>query len=96
MAAYSLSGKAAEELERVYEYSVLTFGLVQARSYVNGLHQLFQTLADNPMLGRSAERLAPEMRCIEYKSHSIFYRHANRHTLIVRVLHQTMDVDRHL
>lgn len=48
------------------------------------------------MLGRSAERLAPEMRRIEYKSHSIFYRHANRHTLIVRVLHQTMDVDRHL
>lgn len=36
------------------------------------------------------------MRRIEYKSHSIFYRHANRHTLIVRVLHQTMDVDRHL
>lgn len=51
MAIYSLTAKAAEDLERIYEYSVLTFGLVQARSYLNGLHQLFQTLADNPMLG---------------------------------------------
>jgi len=96
MATYSLTAKAAEDLERIYEYSVLTFGLVQARYYLNGLHQLFQTLAENPMLGRSAERLAPKMRRIEYKSHSVFYRNENRHALIVRVLHQTMDVDRHL
>lgn len=96
MAAYSLSAKAADELDQIYEYSILNFGLVQARSYLDGLHQLFRMLADNPMLGRSAEQLAPSLRRVEYKSHVVFYRAADRHTLIVRVLHQNMDVDRHL
>ena len=48
MVAYSLSPKAATDLDGIYEYTIVTFGLTQARNYLAGLHECFQVLADNP------------------------------------------------
>jgi len=73
MATYSLSEKAVSDLEDIYEYTILNFGLEQARAYLLGLHERFQILADNPGVGRSAEQLALELRRHEYQSHIIFY-----------------------
>jgi toxin ParE1/3/4 len=57
MAAYSLSEKAVSDLDGIYEYAILNFGLEQARAYLLGLHECFQILADNPGIGRSATTL---------------------------------------
>lgn len=38
MASYSLSSKAAADLEDIYEYTIIHFGLEQARVYLLGLH----------------------------------------------------------
>ena len=59
MAAYSLSSKAATDLDGIYEYSILNFGLEQARVYLSGLHERFKTLAEHPTHGRYADDLAP-------------------------------------
>lgn len=37
MAVYSLSAKAAADIDGIYEYTILQFGLEQARAYVYGL-----------------------------------------------------------
>ena len=95
MAAYSLSGKAASDLDGIYEYTILNFGLEQARAYLLGLHERFQILADNPGVGRSAAQLAPELRRHEYQSHIIFYTPKEKGVLIMRVLHTRMDAKRH-
>ena len=95
MAAYSLSEKAVSDLDGIYEFTILNFGLEQARSYLLGLHERFQILADNPGVGRSAAQLAPELRRHEYQSHIIFYIPKEKGVLIVRVLHERMDVKRH-
>lgn len=52
MAAYSLSEKAVSDLDRIYEYTILNFGLEQARAYLLGLHERFQILADRETDGR--------------------------------------------
>ncbi len=95
MAAYSLSDKAVSDLDGIYEYTILNFGLEQARAYLLGLHERFQILADNPGVGRSAAQLAPELRRHEYQSHIIFYIPKEAGVLIVRVLHTRMDAKRH-
>jgi len=96
MAGYRLSSKAAADLETIYEYTILNFGVAQARTYLSGLHQRFQSLAGNPTQGRSAADLAPALLRSEYQSHILFYVAENDGVRIVRVLHQSMDVRRHL
>lgn len=96
MAGYSLSSKATADLEGIYEYTILHFGLEQARAYLFGLHERFQMLAEQPMQGRKADELAPGLRRVEYQSHIVFYISTGTGIRIVRVLHQRMDVTRHV
>lgn len=96
MASYSLSSKAAADLEGIYEYTILKFGLEQARVYLFGLHERFQMLAEQPTQGRKADELALGLRRVEYQSHIVFYIPKNNGIRIVRVLHQRMDVTKHL
>ncbi|MGB5830775.1 MAG: type II toxin-antitoxin system RelE/ParE family toxin [Thiohalocapsa sp.] len=95
MAAYSLSGKATSDLDGIYEYTILNFGLEQARTYLIGLHERFQILADNPGVGRSAAQLSPDLRRHAHQSHIVFYVPREKGVLIVRVLHARMDAKRH-
>lgn len=96
MAVYSLSSKAAADLAGIYEYTILNFGQEQARAYLSGLHERFETLAEQPMHGHTADELAPGLRRFEYQSHIVFYVPKDNGVRIVRVLHQSMDVKKHL
>lgn len=96
MASYRLSNKADNDIAEHYEYGILNFGLGQAREYLLGLHQKFQTLAENPLLGRSATEIKADLRRLEYGSHVVFYLPEQDGVLIVRVLRKEMDFVRHL
>ncbi len=96
MAGYNLSSKAAADLDGIYEYTILHFGLEQARGYLFSLHERFQMLAVQPTQGRTVDELAPGLRRIEYQSHVVFYMSKDDGIRIVRVLHQRMDVARHV
>lgn len=96
MAVYRLSAKAASDLDTIYEYTILRFGLDQARVYLFGLQEQFQILAEQPAHGRQADALARGLRRWEYQSHIIFYMPAKHGIRIVRVLHQRMDARRHV
>ncbi len=41
MAVYRLSPQAADDLDGIYEYTILTFGLEQEQDYLTGLHSHF-------------------------------------------------------
>ena len=41
MAVYSLSSKAAADLDQIHEYTILNFGLKQARRIKGTRHALF-------------------------------------------------------
>jgi toxin ParE1/3/4 len=53
-------------------------------------------LAEFPDLGRNARDIRLGGGKIEVASHSAFYRKTENGVLIVRVLHQRMDFERHL
>ena len=95
MAGYSLSRKADHDLEQIYEHSVLRFGLIQARTYLEGLFDLFASLAARPKMGREANDLQPGLRRSEHEAHVVFYKVDDTDVLIVRVLHRSMDTQRH-
>ena len=95
MGVYRLSREAAIDLDGIHEYTTINFGLTQAHSYLTGLHERFGALAQQPMLGRGAGRVARNLRRYEYQSHVVFYIPEDDDVLIVRILHKNMDVRRH-
>jgi toxin ParE1/3/4 len=94
--SYTLSGKADGDIENIAEASLQQWGLARAEQYILGLHETFQMLVEFPDLGRDASHIRPGYRKIETAGHSVFYRKTEDGILIVRVLHQSLDFERHL
>ncbi len=92
---YRLSRLAAADLEEIAEYTIERFGIEQSRRYRDGLKTCFVQLANNPMLGRRTEQLMSGLQRFEHKSHVVFYISEPDYLLILRVLHSSMDVQRH-
>ena len=96
MVDFRLSPRAETDLAEIADYTIETFGVEQARRYRDGLVACFQSLAQNPRLGRSVEWLATGLRRFEHRSHAVFYVVDERGVVVVRVLHVRMDASRHL
>lgn len=93
MASYSLSGRAAADVAEIFEYSIANFGLTKARDYLEGLHQRFVMLGNNPRYGQRADELSPGLRRTPYGSHVVFYVYRPGRVFVVRILHQGMDAE---
>ena len=50
MYSYTLTRDAKEDLWRIYEYGVRTFGEIQADKYSKMLHNCFVKIASNPFM----------------------------------------------
>jgi toxin ParE1/3/4 len=86
-----ISKAAAADIAGIARFTIQAFGVHQARHYRDGLMRCFESLAENQMLGRSAETLARELRRFEFRSHVVFYGAEEAGILVVRVLHASMD-----
>ena len=86
MAKYRLSESADRDLDKLYVYGVLNFGLTQAERYIDGLIRRFDELTNNPYLYQAVDDIRPGYRRSVYKSHAIYYRIESDIILIVRIL----------
>jgi len=96
MADYELSNRADEDLSEVYVFSHRRFGESHADAYLQALEERFLMLAEQPHLGRRIDHIHKGYFRFEYASHSIFYKLKKNGIFVVRVLHQSMDPDRHV
>jgi len=83
MAGYELTEAADRSLEDIYRYSVVTFGPKVAERYLNGMHQAFELLAENPHIGAGQSWIRPGYRRLVHESHVIYYRPIGAGVLIV-------------
>lgn len=95
MANYRLSELAAADVESIVEFTVETFGALQAVKYHASLERTFQLLADFPRIGLPTYDLRPGLYRLPHKSHTIFYTHGLDHILIARVLFARADFKRY-
>ncbi len=96
MGTYKISELCDEDIGRIYEYGIVQFGLKQAKEYILGLNESFESLANQNSMGVVASELIPELRRLTFKSHMIFYFTTDYGVFIIRVLHQSMDYQRHI
>jgi toxin ParE1/3/4 len=74
VAKYILSNEAKEDLIRIVQYGVTTFGETQAEKYYNTLFEHFELIAVQPFAFESAEYIKPGYRRCVCGSGSIFYK----------------------
>lgn len=96
MPAYRLTNKALDDLRSIARYTEKTWGLEQRNRYLSKLDSNFQMLAHEPHLGRACDDIKKGYRKHHVGRHLIFYRRIASRVEIVRILHDSMDVDSHL
>jgi toxin ParE1/3/4 len=96
MPAFQLTNKAKSDLKAIARYTEKTWGLKQRNVYLSDLDECFSLLADSPDLGFPCDEIKQGYFKFYLGKHIIFFRRLNATTQIVRILHERMDIERHL
>lgn len=96
MNRYVLSPAARADLEQTWDYTCQRWDDDQAEEHVREIQRAIERVVDNPMIGRACDELRPGYRKHAVGSHTLYYRIVGDVIDVVRILHQRMDVDRHL
>ncbi len=95
MQKYDFTDKAERDLEKIIDFTVKRWGVLQAIQYINALEDVAQMLADNPDIGIKRDGLTAGLFSFPYQSHILYYSKNPYGVTIVRVLHTNMDSIKH-
>jgi toxin ParE1/3/4 len=93
---FRVTPRAFEDLKTIGRYTLRQWGRDQRDAYLRGIDARFHWLARHPQSGRKRDEIAPEYRSFPHQAHMIFYLIRDGGIDIIAVLHQAMDVPRHL
>lgn len=97
MSRYLLAPAAVLDLERIWDYTADRWDIDQADTYLAEIRRAIERAAANPRIGRACDEIRLGYRKLPAGSHLVFYRvRADGVIDVIRVLHQRMDIDRHL
>ena len=91
-----LSPLAEADIDEVWDYSEERWGRPQADRYVRDLDATCTGIAEGRVSSLSAADIRPGYRKAACGSHTIYFRSVGDDIEVVRILHQSMDVGRHL
>ena len=91
-----VSPRAQGDIEDIWTYSVAHWGERQAEIYIRLLQAAVDAVASDPQIGLVCDDVRPGYRKYRVGSHMMFYRAAASSVVVVRILHERMDVERHL
>jgi toxin ParE1/3/4 len=93
---YRLSNEADADLVSIFQFTVERFGLAQAQNYLISLEEHLDYLLQNPRSGRLQKDIQNNLRSSVFNSHIVFYQVRRDHLFIVRILHHSRDISKHL
>ena len=94
---YRISQQAIDDLNDIWVYIFNKWSKKQADRYYDLIMEEIEFIADNYLVGKSAEHTRKNYRITKIKSHLIFYRKIKNEIVeIVRILHQRMDIKIHM
>lgn len=90
---YEISKEADIDVDKIFEFTVLEFGYLQAIQYHEEFMHLFNQLVDFPFEGKPRKELQRGIRSVTKGSHIVFYKNNNEKIFIVRILHHSQDAN---
>lgn len=85
-----ISPKAEEDLVDILVYSLENFGEQKALEYAGSLKEFFQSLSQNPEIGRKLDYLGLNYRVFFYSGQAVFY-NFEENLEIIRVIHESKN-----
>jgi toxin ParE1/3/4 len=92
MPLYRLLKASEADLDDIWKYTCEAWGIRQASKYLRQLKKRIEALSRNPQLGRQRIQIAEGLLSFHEGRHLIFYRIEKKGIVILRVLHDRMDV----
>ncbi|PFG10783.1 MULTISPECIES: type II toxin-antitoxin system RelE/ParE family toxin [unclassified Marinobacter] len=97
MRPFLLTAAARKDIIEIGQFSTERWGKKQRNKYLKQLDGAFKLLARQPEIGGDAGDVKPGYRKFSQGSHIIFFREGVESKIVViRILHNSMDVERHL
>lgn len=97
MRPFLLTAAARKDIIDIGRFTTEKWGKRQRDKYLKQLDDAFKLLTRQPDIGRDAEDVKPGYKKFSQGSHIIFYRAGTESKIVViRILHDSMDVDQHL
>lgn len=91
-----LSPQARNDLDGIWEYSRRLWTTDQAEAYLLALNSTMQLLIEQPELGRRIDDIREGYLKFPSASHLLVYRIKVDSIEIMRILHKSSDIERHL
>ncbi len=90
-----LSPRAKADLNEIWEYSLIQWGVEQAEKYVRELWSVIEAQASELNQSIDVGNVRPGYRKARSGSHVIFLKVTIEGIDVMRILHRKMDFDRH-
>ena len=87
-----LKPEAINDLEKIYEYTLHTWGQNQAEKYQDELFESMNSILSNPEIGSKYYFKEGNYRKLNINRHLIFYRLEEKSCVVVRILHEKVDL----
>ncbi len=94
--SYRLSRRAELDLEDIFDHTVTHWSFEQANRYISDIRAALAGLVEGIKIGRKRPDVAKGYLCYLVGAHLIIYRVEDEIVRVVRVLHASMDIPRHL
>jgi len=88
--------KARRDIEDIWGHSLERFGVDTAEAYLRDIKRAAETVANDPRRGRACDDVRAGYRKFSVGAHVLFFKTFENKVVIVRILHQRMDFERHL
>lgn len=97
MSKYRLSRLAQHDLEKIWEYTVHEWSINQAEKYIDGLLSGLEAIGEGRIEGKAIDSVLKSYKKVLHGKHYIFFRFSSDHVVeIIRILHVSMDIEKHL
>lgn len=91
-----VSPRAAHDLDALFDYTEERWGLEQAIAYTHGIRRSLQEICEGQRSGRTISGLKKVYFSVAYQSHYLIYRETSHSIVLIRILHQRMNIRDHL
>ncbi|MEV8146243.1 type II toxin-antitoxin system RelE/ParE family toxin [Specibacter sp. NPDC078709] len=96
MKSIRLTPAAQQDLSSIWDFSQQRWDEKQAEIYISEMRAAIERIAADPHRGRACDEIREGYRRYGIGSHLIFYIEKNDSVDVIRILHQRMDLTRHL
>jgi toxin ParE1/3/4 len=96
MKSIKYARRANADLEDIIDHTARTWGAQQAKKYIRDIRVQISRIANDDVIIQPLQVARPGMFKSRINRHLIIFEQTDDHILIIRILHEAMDVPRHI